>query len=150
MLAQYLRNHHVMTLATNGAGGPWAAAVFYANEGPDFYFLSAPHTRHSADLAQDPRVAATIQEDCNSWLLIKGVQMSGSVEKLEGEARDHARRQYGLKFAGILDAATAPDRIARALQGIGWHRLRTQRIRFVDNSQGFGHKDEWTAAEMFA
>jgi uncharacterized protein len=150
VLAQYLRNHHVMTLATNGAGGPWAAAVFYANEGPDFYFLSAPHTRHSVDLAQDPRVAATIQDDCSSWLSIKGVQLSGSVTRLEGDDVNHARGQYDRKFAGILDAAQAPDRIASALQRIGWYRLRAEKLRFVDNSQGFGHKDEWNAAEMSA
>ncbi|APR05899.1 hypothetical protein [Thauera chlorobenzoica] len=35
----YLQRHHVMTLATHGAGGPWAAAVFYVNDGADLYFL---------------------------------------------------------------------------------------------------------------
>lgn len=150
VLVQYLRSHHAMTLATSGENGPWAAAVFYANEGPDFYFLSAAHTRHSVDLARDPRVAATIQDDCSSWLLIKGVQMSGTVARLEGAEREHAIRQYDLKFQGILDAARMPLKIAEALQKVSWYRLRAERLRFVDNAQGFGHRDEWTAAEMFA
>ena len=28
-VAAYLADHHVMTLATHGPDGPWAAAVFY-------------------------------------------------------------------------------------------------------------------------
>ena len=28
-VAEYLARHHVMTLATQGGDGPWAAAVFY-------------------------------------------------------------------------------------------------------------------------
>ena len=29
----YVAGHHVMTLATQGPDGPWAAAVFYAADG---------------------------------------------------------------------------------------------------------------------
>ena len=31
-VADYLGGHHVMTLATCGPEGPWAAAVFYASD----------------------------------------------------------------------------------------------------------------------
>ena len=34
-VAAYLAGHHVMTLATHGPEGPWAAAVFYAWTGRD-------------------------------------------------------------------------------------------------------------------
>ncbi|MBX3613624.1 MAG: pyridoxamine 5'-phosphate oxidase family protein [Burkholderiaceae bacterium] len=51
----YLGEHRVMTLATQGRDGPWAAAVFYASEGFDLYFLSSPSTRHCADLSANPR-----------------------------------------------------------------------------------------------
>ena len=37
--AAYLAGHHVMTLATQGADGPWAAAVFYASDGASLIFL---------------------------------------------------------------------------------------------------------------
>jgi len=40
--------------------------VFYASEGSSLIFLSAPKTRHCQNLAQDPRCAATIHEDCIS------------------------------------------------------------------------------------
>ena len=71
----YLRGHRVMTLATQGPEGPWAAAVFYASDGFTLYFLSAPSTRHCIDIARHARVAATIQEDYADWPQIQGVQL---------------------------------------------------------------------------
>ena len=68
----YLHQHQVMTLATVGDEGPWAAAVFYVNEKFSLYFLSAGHTRHSQNIVEDSRVAATIQEDYRDWPSIKG------------------------------------------------------------------------------
>ncbi|MCP4360184.1 MAG: pyridoxamine 5'-phosphate oxidase, partial [Chloroflexi bacterium] len=68
----YLRDHNVMTLATNGPEGLWAAAVFYVNVDFRLYFLSSPTTRHSLNIAARPAVAATIQEDYGDWLAIKG------------------------------------------------------------------------------
>ena len=35
----------VMTLATGGDQGPWAAALFYVHEGFTLYFLSSPAIR---------------------------------------------------------------------------------------------------------
>ena len=58
----FLEAHSVASLATAGANGPWAAAVFYASRGFTLYFLSAPTTRHSRNLAADPRVNA-VSED---------------------------------------------------------------------------------------
>ena len=68
----YLAAHQVMTLATRTADDLWAAAVFYASEGFQLYFLSAGHTRHARHIAARPRVAATIQEDYRDWPDIRG------------------------------------------------------------------------------
>ncbi len=50
---EYLDRHNVMTLATVGPQGPWAAAVFYVHDldvrgGLRLHFLSAPTSRHCA------------------------------------------------------------------------------------------------------
>ena len=66
-VAAFVARHHVMTLATQGEDGPWAAAVFYAYDDGAFYFLSSPATRHARDLACDARCAATIQPDVADW-----------------------------------------------------------------------------------
>lgn len=138
----YLRGHHVMTIATLGESGPWAAAVFYVNDGFKLYFLSAPSTRHCANIAADARIAATIQEDYADWPAIKGIQLEGTARELQGTEADAARRLYGTKFPVVGDPASAPAAIAAAMAKIRWYQVEPDRLWFVDNSAGFGHRDE--------
>ncbi|MCA9973630.1 MAG: pyridoxamine 5'-phosphate oxidase family protein [Anaerolineales bacterium] len=135
----YLAAHRVLTLATSGPLGVWAAAVFYVNDGFDLYFLSASHTRHAQNVAASPRVAATIQEDYADWPEIQGIQCEGTAELLTGAARTHAMAIYRAKYPFLREA---PPVIATALEKVGWYRLRPDRLYFVDNSRGFGHRDE--------
>lgn len=135
----YLANHQVMTLATTGPAGLWAAAVFYVNEGFTLYFLSAGHTRHAQNLTANPRTAVTIQEDYTDWQTIQGIQLEGEVAQLSGAARQAAIDLYQAKYP-FLAAAPAPVR--QALQKVGWYRLQPDRFYFIDNSKGFGHRDE--------
>jgi len=141
-VADYLAAHHVMTLATQGAEGPWAAAVFYASDGASLIFLSAPGTRHCRNLVRDNRCAATIQDDCNDWKQIKGIQLEGRVVELQGEQEKLARRLYGEKFPIVGAAAVIPPSIVEALARVRWFRLTPDRVCFLDNSKGFGHRDE--------
>ena len=140
-VAEYLNRHHVMTLATCAADGPWAAAVFYVNAGHSLYFLSSPTSRHCRHLAQDPRCAATIQEDYSDWAQIKGVQLEGLASEIGGAEEVRARQRYGEKFPVVGRLATAPAAIALALAKVRWYRLDAERLYFVDNGQGFGHRD---------
>jgi uncharacterized protein YhbP (UPF0306 family) len=138
----YLRAHHVMTLATHGAEGPWAAAVFYASDGFTLYWLSAPSSRHSANLAQSPRVAATIQGDTADWSQIKGVQLAGVACELSGDDAQRARACYGEKFPVVGNPALAPAAIVAAMAKVRWYRLVPERLYMIDNSVGFGHREE--------
>lgn len=165
-VAEYLDCHHVMTLATCAADGPWAAAVFYVNAGHSLYFLSSPTSRHCRNLAQDPRCAATIQEDTSDWAQIKGVQLEGQASEIGGDEEVRARQRYGEKFP-IVGRLASPRRaapsgrlplggttpqaswgpslpaaIALALAKVRWYRLDAERLYFVDNSRGFGHRDQ--------
>jgi len=139
---EYLRAHHVMTLATQGSDGPWAAAVFYANEGFTLYWLSAPASRHSLDLARSPRVAAAIQEDYADWPNIKGVQLEGAAGEISGDEEKRARLLYGEKYPVVGKLAQAPASIVAALAKVRWYKIVPQRLCFVDNSVAFGHRDE--------
>jgi uncharacterized protein YhbP (UPF0306 family) len=141
-VADHLDRHHVMTLATQGADGPWAAAVFYAREGVSLIFLSSPASRHCLNLAQDARCAATIQEDCSDWARIKGVQLEGRIRQLQGDEETRARQLYGEKFPIVGAPEQAPPAIAQALAKVRWYRLLPERVLFIDNSKGFGHRDE--------
>lgn len=138
----YLRDHQVATLATHSGEDIWAAAVFYVNAGYALYFLSSPTSRHCVNLAQNPRVALTIQEDYADWLEIKGVQIEGFVSELSGEEEKLARRLYGQKFPIVGKLAQAPEAIVKALAKVRWYKVVPQRLYYIDNAAGLGHRDE--------
>ena len=140
-VADYLSGHNVMTLATQGADGPWAAAVFYASEGGSLVFLSSPASRHCRNLALDARCAATIQEDYSDWATIKGIQLEGRVLELQGEERDRAQRLYAAKFP-VAVPEDAPPAVREAVAKVHWYRLQPERLYFIDNSKGFGLREE--------
>lgn len=137
----YVTGHHVMTLVTHGPLGLWAAAVFYADEGFRLYFLSAGHTRHAQNLAASPRVAATIQEDYADWPTIRGIQLEGTVRQLAGEEREAAIDRYRRKYPFLEQATPA---IVTALARVNWYCLTPERLYLIDNSRGFGYRDEIT------
>ncbi|MFO7538638.1 MAG: pyridoxamine 5'-phosphate oxidase family protein [Chloroflexota bacterium] len=135
----YIAAHHVMTLATTGPAGLWAAAVFYVNKEFTFYFLSAGHTRHAQNIEAQPRTAVTIQEDYADWETIQGIQLEGIVTRLSGQARQTAMAHYHAKFPFL---AQAPAPLQQALLKVNWYKLVTDRLYFIDNGKGFGHRDE--------
>ena len=139
---RYLQSHQVATLATYGHEGPWAAALFYVNDGSTLYFLSSPKSRHCLNLARDPRAAVTIQEDYSDWLEIKGIQIEGIVTEISGEEEDLARRLYGQKFPVVGLLAQAPAAVVKALAKVRWYRIVPVRLYFIDNSLGLGNRDE--------
>ncbi len=138
----YLRSHNVMTLATSGPEGLWAAAVFYVNNDFTLYFLSAATTRHSLNIAAQPGVAATIQEDYKDWPDIKGVQLEGNAHRIDGTERAAAIARYGSKFPVVGNLAQSPAQIVKAMNKIAWYKVIPARLYFIDNSPGLGHRDE--------
>lgn len=134
----YLTAHRVLTLATKGPAGVWAAAVFYASEEFSLYFLSASGTRHVQNLRQQPRAAGTIQEDYAEWQEIKGIQLEGPVQQLSGAEREAAMALYAEKFTFLREA---PPPVRQALERVDWFKLRPDSLYFIDNSRGFGHRD---------
>ncbi len=138
----YLANHNVMTLATTGPEGLWAAAVFYVNDGFTLYFLSAPTTRHSRNIAEQPVVAATIQEDYEDWPDIKGIQLEGKADQISGMERAKVIAGYGKKFPVVGNLSQAPVEIAKAMSKVSWYKVVPERLYIIDNSLGLGHRDE--------
>jgi uncharacterized protein YhbP (UPF0306 family) len=128
-----------MTLATIGPEGPWAAAVFYVNEEFMFYFLSAGHSRHSQNIAENSRAAGAIQEDYKDWPSIKGVQLEGVVSRLQAAEQRRARSLYEEKYPFIKNATS---QIHLGLARVNWYQMSPSRLYFIDNSKGLGHRDE--------
>ena len=139
-----LAEHHVMTLATSGADGPWAAAVFYAHDDLRLYFLSAPTTRHARHIDANPRVAATIQRDYDDWPGIRGLQLSGTVRVVAAEDEKRVRALYQRRYPLIGGGAGVPRKLLEALDKIRWYEFAPEDIHLIDNTLGFAHREHYS------
>ena len=137
-----LLKNSTMTLATTDLqGNPHAAPVYFVSLEQDqhlrLYYFSGEDSQHSQQINQNPKVAAAIYPKCQGWRDIKGLQLSGEAFLVESKVEwEVAWEQYQIKFpfVGSLKAAVIQNKMYVFIPS--W-------IRLLDNSQGFGYKQEW-------
>jgi hypothetical protein len=135
-IAAFVREHHVLTLATSRDGSPYATPLFYAYDDVRncFVFASAEETEHTAQMKANPSVAAGIALETDTVGKIQGVQCRGRV--VVADAAD--ARCYYARFP-----------YARAMLPTLW-RLEPSWMKLTDNRLGFGRKLLWDAAAPVA
>jgi uncharacterized protein YhbP (UPF0306 family) len=161
-VADYLRAHHTMTVATvgplpaaeAGAGGspaggaadsgpavPNAASVFYAvDDDLRLIFLSKSESTHGLHIGQVAPVAVTVTEQYDDWEDIRGVQLWGVAKRVTGPAKVAAMAAYLRRFPFVDDLLEQP-RLAAAMRGISVYRVEPHRVAFTDNTTGvFGRE----------
>lgn len=141
----YLKGHNTMTLATSANDVPWAATVFFASDDLKLYFFSVPESRHCQNLAASQRVAVTIQEDYKDWRKIKGIQLEGRVELVDGVLeKAKAMAVYAIKFPDVIKLFTDPSSgvFHQAFQKVKFYCVVPEKLFFIDNEQGFGKRQE--------
>ena len=146
----YLASHNTMTLATCTGEMPWAATVFYASDDLKLYFFSSPESRHCQNLAANPRVAVTIQEDYKDWRLIKGIQIEGKVVLVDSVMeKAKAIAVYARKYPAVIKLFTDPASgvYHRAFLKVKFYCVMPERLFYIDNEQGFGKRQELPIAE---
>ncbi len=137
VLLELLEANRVMTLATWGPEGPWAAPVLYAwerAEPPLLYFMSRLGTRHVQDVLRTPQAAAAIYPPQTRPL--RGVQMSGTVQVLRGPEAEHAIALYLVRFPSARGRFPVEEVLAERSE-IRFFRLTPQRV-FVLSEVHFG------------
>ncbi len=139
----YLGRHNTLTVASAGPDGPWAAALFYVNDGFELYWLSDPQTRHSQNIARHPRISVAIHEDYRDWRVIQGIQMEGTAEEI-GPPIQAVRPMglYAAKYQFLGDWRDPPPALAKALAAARMYRFVPARVLFIDNTRGFGTRHE--------
>ena len=141
----YLETHNTMTLGTCSGDAPWAATVFYASDDLHLYFFSVPDSRHCQNLAANPRVAVTVQEDYHDWRRIKGIQLEGTailVDSMIEKAK--AMAIYARKYPEVIKLFTNPASgvFYKAFLKVKFYCVIPEKVFFIDNEQGFGKRQE--------
>jgi flavin prenyltransferase len=145
----FLSEQTTLTLATTNAdGSAHSCDVFYAQGGDSsLYLLSDPKTQHIQNILRSPRFSATVHAASRGWENIRGAQMVGVAERVSDAAeRIRAFGFYVNKYPFVRQWLGSPDDLGRAIKMIGTvdlYKLRPRWWRWIDNTQGFGYKEEW-------
>ena len=141
----YMESHNTMTLGTCQSDVPWAATVFFASDDFKLYFFSAPDSRHCQNLAANPRVAVTIQEDYRDWRQIKGIQLEGRVARVDSLIeKGKALAVYARKYPEVMKIFTdsGSGALYQAFLKVKFYCVAPERVFYIDNEQGFGKRQE--------
>jgi uncharacterized protein len=134
-ILQFINEHHVLTLAVSNIDIPWCASCFYVylKESNLFVLTSDHDTRHIQDFLLNPlkQVAGTIALETKITGKIRGIQFSGNMYELSGNALKQGKKAYLEKFP-----------IAR-LSKLSLWGIEPNCLKMTDNRLGFGKKLIW-------
>lgn len=135
-IADYLKSHNIMTLATvKQDGSPSARTLEYASDGATIYFATFNTSRKVQDFRQNPRVAYTVDEDYKDWMTIQGVKIEGIATILSNpEELAKAGQIFISKFPFVANFPPNLDLIFVKVEPIKGY--------FLDYTKGFTHTDE--------
>jgi uncharacterized protein YhbP (UPF0306 family) len=126
----FIRERHVLTLATCAHGEPYCANLFYVYLAEEnvFVFTSGETTRHICEALDNERVAGAIVLETETIGLIRGLQFQGVLFRPGDALKRKARRTYLRRFPYAV------------LRGEPLWALRPAFLKFTDNRLGFGKK----------
>lgn len=147
-IRDFIQSHFTLTLATAADDLPWAAGLYYvADEDLNLYFISDPGTRHVRDALRSGCVAVTIHDADLPWTEIRGVQMEARLEPVAAAERAGVERRYLERFPDVATIIRSPadatqSRIAEKFRGSAFYRIIPGRLRYIDNTRGFGKPEQ--------
>jgi uncharacterized protein len=139
-IPELITQAQVMTLATSGNNGPWAAPVYYLFRDKKFYFFSSPLSQHIQN-SLDQRCAAAVFSTHASMEKLEGLQMSGTVQQQKPGVRTAAvAGAYARRF-GITVSGSDPLGFFQNVFHARLYVFLPDLIYHMDNQQGFGCRE---------
>ena len=138
-----------MTLATAGDDAAWAAPVYYVFFKSAFYFLSSPESRHIKEALENDRASSAIHASGSTWQEIRGLQMSGSIQPVEGKLEAiQVLHVYLKKFSFTKDffkknTSMDPESFWERF-GVKLYRFKPSLVYYMDNRIRFAFREEVT------
>lgn len=134
----FLKKHHVFTLATSEGNQPYCCNCFYVyNEKENqLIFVSDICTRHIREAIKNNLIAGSVVLETNQVGKIQGVQLTGVMYEVKGEAKTKAKFSYLKRFPFAIVVKTT------------FWIIDIDYIKMTDNRLGFGKKLIWSKEVM--
>ena len=145
---KFLDSCHIMTLGTSDSKSVWTAPVYYIYLESIFYFFSKATSRHMLNAQVSGTAAASIHNNPQGWMDIKGVQMEGVVSEAGGgEKSVQAFRTYMKRFSFVKEIMSASfsgslESFTEQLQ-VRWYMFVPKKMVYLDNSVKFGFRQQF-------
>lgn len=132
-IIEFIKNHHLLTLATSKDNTPYCCNVFYVYDERNNHliFSSAAKTKHAQDFIVNSKVSGSISLETKVIGEIQGVQLLGEIEILKGEDLKVASKQYLKAYP-----------YAKKMKIYLW-KMKLTFIKMTHNKLGFGKKLIW-------
>lgn len=139
-ITQFVKEHHVLTLATCVEDEVWCAHCFYiySPEHVSFFFASEHSTQHIKNICRNSYVGASIVLESSMVGRLRGLQIQGLVTPPDEAMLKEVRTAYHRAFP-----------ISRAMPLQLWQLMPTT-MKFTDNRLGFGRKTLWERHSDFS
>ncbi|HSX53143.1 MAG TPA: pyridoxamine 5'-phosphate oxidase family protein [Patescibacteria group bacterium] len=144
-IREYLPTGNVMQLATSVDGQPWVCTVhFYSDDNLNLYWISMPDRRHSKEITQNPKVAATIMvhENTKDEPYVIGITIEGTAEFIGEYANEQIGKGYvekhhiGPEFLSDIQSGKNPNK---------FYKLKPSNIVMFNNKDFPDNpRQEWT------
>ena len=133
ILLEFIKKHHVLTLATAVDNEPWCANCFYSflKDEMILVFTSDEKTKHIQDTLKNCKVAGSIVLETSVVGKIQGAQLTGILNESLGELSSKVQMSYLKRFPFAVLSSTKL-----------W-TFTIQSVKMTDNRLGFGKKLYW-------
>ena len=132
----FIKRHHVLTLATSAGSQPYCCNCFYAyDENRNIFIVKTNEgTRHTQEIMQNPRVALSIVLETEEIGKIQGLQITGEAVFYDGDSLHEATKTYLKRF---------PYAVLKPGETL---TIEPDYMKLTDNRFGFGKKLIWDKA----
>jgi len=130
---KFIKEHHILTLATtqNNESGCCTCFYVYMESENLFVILSDEGTKHVEEMKIQKKVSCAIALETKVIGRIRGIQLTGIIEELEGDELKRARIAYLKAFPYAI-----------LMKTIVWG-IKPNMMKMTDNRLGFGKKIIW-------
>jgi uncharacterized protein len=133
IILEFIKKHHVLTLATSVNDEPWCANCFYSflKDEMIMVFTSDEKTKHIQDALKNCKVAGSVVLETSVVGKIQGAQLTGILAESSGELSSKVQMSYLKRFPFAVLSSTKL-----------W-TFTLQSVKMTDNRLGFGKKLFW-------